>query len=144
VWCYVSRDGHGGGGLGGSLPFYFRQNVCHQVCPADWDPMNFSSLCVQIRRLPSTLPSLACHLELTDIRHCSLIPDLSFRRHFYADSLLFLRCAIDGCPDVCMSVCIHLTNCIVTKLQRLQTSPLAQIYLVTIEVDLTSDVEKFG
>jgi hypothetical protein len=41
-----------------------------------------------------------------------------------------------------MSVCLYVTKCIVTKLQMLQISPLVQIYLLTIEIDLLSDVEK--
>jgi hypothetical protein len=49
------------------------------------------------------------------------------------------RYAIDGCMDVWMDV----TKSIVTKLQMLQTSPLAQIYLLTIEIDLPSDTKKF-
>jgi hypothetical protein len=40
--------------------------------------------------------------------------------------------------DVWMDVCMDVTKCIVTKLQMLRTSPLAQIYLVTIEIDLPS------
>jgi hypothetical protein len=59
-----------------------------------------------------------------------------------------LRYAIDGCMSVCLYVCLNVcmdvTKCIVTKLQMLQTSPLAQIYLLTIEIDLPSDVEKFN
>jgi hypothetical protein len=35
-----------------------------------------------------------------------------------------------------LSVCLDVTKCIVTKLQMLQTSPLAQIYLLTIYIDL--------
>jgi hypothetical protein len=38
---------------------------------------------------------------------------------------------------------MDVTKCIVTKLQMLQTSPLARIYLLTMEIDLPSDVEKF-
>jgi hypothetical protein len=53
-----------------------------------------------------------------------------------------LRYAIDGCLDVCLDVCMYVTKCIVTKLQMLQTSPLAHIYLMIIEIDLQSDVEK--
>jgi hypothetical protein len=37
---------------------------------------------------------------------------------------------------------MYVTKCIVTKLQMLQTSPLAEIYLMIIEIDLQSDVEK--
>jgi hypothetical protein len=37
---------------------------------------------------------------------------------------------------------MDVTKCIVTKLQMLQTYPLAQIYLLTIEIDPPSDVEK--
>jgi hypothetical protein len=64
--------------------------------------------------------------------------------HYYADSLwMNLRYAIDGCLSVCMSVCMYVTKCIATKLQMLQTFPLAQIYPLTIEIDLPSDVDKF-
>jgi hypothetical protein len=41
-----------------------------------------------------------------------------------------------------MVVCMDVTKCIVMKLQKLQTS-LAQIYLLTTEIYLPSDVEKF-
>jgi hypothetical protein len=41
-----------------------------------------------------------------------------------------------------MYVCMSVMKCIVTKLQMVQTSTLAQIYLVTIEIDLPSDVGK--
>jgi hypothetical protein len=37
----------------------------------------------------------------------------------------------------CMYVYMSVTRCVVTKLQMLQTPHLAQIYLVTIEIDLT-------
>jgi hypothetical protein len=49
---------------------------------------------------------------------------------------------MDGWMYVCMDVWLYVTKCIVTKLQMLQISPLAQIYLLTIEIDLQSDVEK--
>jgi hypothetical protein len=49
-----------------------------------------------------------------------------------------LRYAIDGC----LYVCLYVTKCIVTKVQMLQTSPLAQIYHLTIEIHPQSDVEK--
>jgi hypothetical protein len=52
---------------------------------------------------------------------------------------VLVRYAIDGCLVVWM----YVTKCIVTKLQMLQTSPLAKIYLLTIKIDLPSDVEKF-
>jgi hypothetical protein len=42
-----------------------------------------------------------------------------------------------------MSVCMDIAKCIVMKLQKLQTSSLAQIYLLTIEIDLPSDTKKF-
>jgi hypothetical protein len=45
--------------------------------------------------------------------------------------------------SVWMFVCLDVTKCIVTKLQMLQTSPLAQIYLLTIDIDLPRDVDKF-
>jgi hypothetical protein len=59
------------------------------------------------------------------------------RRLIMNDSALCYR-RMSGCLDVCM----HVTKCIVTKLQMSQTSPLAQIYLLTIEIDPPSDVEK--
>jgi hypothetical protein len=36
------------------------------------------------------------------------------------------------CMSVCLSVCLYVTKCIVTKLQMLQTSPMAQIYLLAM------------
>jgi hypothetical protein len=43
-----------------------------------------------------------------------------------------------------MSVCMYVCNeMYCDEIQKPQTSPLAQIYLLTIEVDLPSDVEKF-
>jgi hypothetical protein len=39
--------------------------------------------------------------------------------------------AIDGCLYVCLYVWMYVTKCIVTKLQVRQTSPLAQIYLMS-------------
>jgi hypothetical protein len=39
-------------------------------------------------------------------------------------------------------VCLYVMKCIVMTLQLLQTSPLAQIYLLTKEINLPSDVEK--
>jgi hypothetical protein len=57
-----------------------------------------------------------------------------------------LRYAINGWMygymDVWMYGWMYVTKCIVMKLQMLQTSPLAQMYLMTIEIDLQSDVEK--
>jgi hypothetical protein len=47
-----------------------------------------------------------------------------------------LHYAIDGCLYVCMDV----TKRIVTKPQMLQTTHLAQIYLLTVEIYLPSDV----
>jgi hypothetical protein len=44
----------------------------------------------------------------------------------------------------CMSVRLDVTKCTVTKLQKLQTFTLAQIDLLTIEIDLPSDTEKLG
>jgi hypothetical protein len=58
----------------------------------------------------------------------------------------FLRRFIMNESALCyrrMSGCMYVTKCIVTKLQMLQTSPLAQIYLLTIEIDLPSDVGKY-
>jgi hypothetical protein len=46
-----------------------------------------------------------------------------------------LRYAIDGCLSV------YVMKCIATKLQMLQTSPLAKIGLLTLEIDLPSDVK---
>jgi hypothetical protein len=59
------------------------------------------------------------------------------------------------CMFVCMYICMYVwmdgwmagwmdgyNDCIVMKLQMLQKSPLAQTYLVTIEIDLPSDVKK--
>jgi hypothetical protein len=45
--------------------------------------------------------------------------------------------------DVCLSVCMHATKCIVTKLQKLQTSALAEIHLLITEIDVPSDVNIF-
>jgi hypothetical protein len=59
----------------------------------------------------------------------------------------FLRRFIMNESALCyrrMYVCMHETKSIVTKLQMLQTSPLAQIDLLTIEIDLPSDTEKFA
>jgi hypothetical protein len=52
-----------------------------------------------------------------------------------------LRYAIDGCLDVCNVS--YVTKCIVTKLQKLQISLSAQIDLLTREIELPSDTEKF-
>jgi hypothetical protein len=38
---------------------------------------------------------------------------------------------------------MYATKCIVTKLQNVTNTPLAQICLLTMEIDLTSDIEKF-
>jgi hypothetical protein len=60
--------------------------------------------------------------------------------------------AIDGCMYVCMSLCLYacmhvclmcVTKCIVMNLQILQTSPVAEIYLLRVEIDLPSDVSSF-
>jgi hypothetical protein len=45
--------------------------------------------------------------------------------------------------SVCLYVYLYVTKCIVTKLQMLQTSPLAQIYLLTVDIKLSNEVEKF-
>jgi hypothetical protein len=50
---------------------------------------------------------------------------------------------MSGCMSGCLDVWMYVTKCIVAKLQMLQTFPLAQIYLLTIEIDLPSDTEKF-
>jgi hypothetical protein len=81
--------------------------------------------------LPATLDGTSIYLSFFEFQALQKL-----LVSFYADSLsMNLRYAIDGCLDV--------TKCIVTKLQTLQTSPLAQIDLLTIEIDLPSDIEKF-
>jgi hypothetical protein len=39
---------------------------------------------------------------------------------------------MDVCMDVCLDVCLDVTKCIVTKLQMLQASPLARIYIMAV------------
>jgi hypothetical protein len=51
-------------------------------------------------------------------------------------------CLDSGCLYGWMDGWMDPMKCIVTKLQMQQTSPLAQIYLLTIEIDLPSDAEK--
>jgi hypothetical protein len=63
------------------------------------------------------------------------------RRFIVNESALCYR-RMDGCMYIWMDGWMYVTKCIVRKLQMLQTSPLAQIYLMIIEIDLQSDVEK--